>query len=240
MSPPRQDRPLNDAESDRINAMLSRFHSEYAMNNAEEIDGFFAALICSPEIAKPSQYLPEIWGGEMTDDEAFADRKEAQDFLSLLFRHWNNIVRMLEKGDVFAPLLFVDEEGTAHANDWARGFMRGTHLHHESWKKLFADEEHGGPLVPILALAYEHDPDPEMRPYKDNIDAELRDKLILGISGAVTALYRYFAPLRRRMAAGHGTEGSAYRQTEQKIGRNDPCRCGSGKKYKHCCGHAAL
>ncbi|MDR3276823.1 MAG: YchJ family protein [Treponema sp.] len=22
-----------------------------------------------------------------------------------------------------------------------------------------------------------------------------------------------------------------------KIGRNDPCPCGSGKKYKHCCGH---
>ena len=23
---------------------------------------------------------------------------------------------------------------------------------------------------------------------------------------------------------------------EKKIGRNDPCTCGSGKKYKHCCG----
>jgi len=23
----------------------------------------------------------------------------------------------------------------------------------------------------------------------------------------------------------------------EKIGRNDPCPCGSGKKYKHCCGH---
>ncbi len=24
----------------------------------------------------------------------------------------------------------------------------------------------------------------------------------------------------------------------KKIGRNDPCPCGSGKKYKHCCGRA--
>jgi SWIM/SEC-C metal-binding protein len=24
--------------------------------------------------------------------------------------------------------------------------------------------------------------------------------------------------------------------TSQKIGRNDPCPCGSGKKYKKCCG----
>nr|WP_298485451.1 SEC-C metal-binding domain-containing protein [uncultured Ruminococcus sp.] len=23
---------------------------------------------------------------------------------------------------------------------------------------------------------------------------------------------------------------------EKKVGRNDPCPCGSGKKYKKCCG----
>lgn len=25
-------------------------------------------------------------------------------------------------------------------------------------------------------------------------------------------------------------------ETEQKVGRNDPCPCGSGKKFKKCCG----
>ena len=118
--------------------------------------------------------------------------------------------------------------------------MRGVSFHHESWKELLDDEEHRGPLIPIMILAHEHDPHPAMRPYKDNIDAELRDKLILGISGAVTAIYRYLAPLRRMMAAGLGAERTAYRQAERKIGRNDPCPCGSGKKYKHCCGKAAL
>lgn len=29
------------------------------------------------------------------------------------------------------------------------------------------------------------------------------------------------------------------RRTEPKLGRNDPCTCGSGKKYKKCCGAAA-
>ncbi len=28
------------------------------------------------------------------------------------------------------------------------------------------------------------------------------------------------------------------RRTQPKVGRNDPCPCGSGKKYKHCCGAA--
>ncbi|MCZ6851047.1 MAG: SEC-C metal-binding domain-containing protein [Planctomycetota bacterium] len=26
------------------------------------------------------------------------------------------------------------------------------------------------------------------------------------------------------------------RRTSPAIGRNEPCPCGSGKKYKHCCG----
>ena len=91
-------------------------------------------------------------------------------------------------------------------------------------------------MTPIMALAHEHDPDPEMRPYKDNIDSELREKLILGVAGAVTAIYRYFAPQRRMMAASLGAKRTAYRRAERKIRRNDPCPCGSGKKYKHCHG----
>ena len=30
--------------------------------------------------------------------------------------------------------------------------------------------------------------------------------------------------------------GTPIRRAEPKIGRNDPCSCGSGKKYKKCCG----
>ena len=33
----------------------------------------------------------------------------------------------------------------------------------------------------------------------------------------------------------NGTTGGKMPKTE-KIGRNDPCSCGSGKKYKKCCG----
>jgi uncharacterized protein len=231
---PSPDWPLNDVERDRLDAILSRFHSEDAMNNAEEIDGFFAALICSPEIARPNDYLAEI-RGEMTDDEAFAGEQEFQEFMRLLMRHWNSIGRKLEEDDVFTPLLFENQAGTAHGNHWARGFMRGVHFHRAAWEELFVDELYG-PLVPILALAYEHDPDPEMRPYKDGINAERREKLILGATAGVKAIYEYFGPERRRIAA---ELGRARPRAERKIGRNDSCGCGSGKKYKHCCGKAA-
>jgi uncharacterized protein len=97
--------------------------------------------------------------------------------------------------------------------------MRGTQLHHESWKALFDDKEHSCLLVPILVLAHEHDPDPEMRP-SINIDVERREKLILGIAESVTAIYRYFAPERQRMEARFNAERTAYRQTKRNIGRN--------------------
>ena len=53
-------------------------------------------------------------------------------------------------------------------------------LRREDWFVLFNDENHGGSLVPIFALARQHDPDPEMRPYKEPIGAEQREKLIIG------------------------------------------------------------
>jgi len=33
-------------------------------------------------------------------------------------------------------------------------------------------------------------------------------------------------------------QSKTVRRATPKIGRNDPCPCGSGKKYKHCCGRA--
>ena len=44
---------------------------------------------------------------------------------------------------------------------------------------------------------------------------------------------------RRAMHMSHGGDGEApvtVRRKEKKVGRNDPCPCGSGKKYKKCCG----
>ena len=34
-------------------------------------------------------------------------------------------------------------------------------------------------------------------------------------------------------------KGETVHRTLAKVGRNDPCPCGSGKKYKKCCGKAA-
>ena len=55
--------------------------------------------------------------------------------------------------------MLEDENGVAHGNDWARGFMRGMHVRHDGWAVLVNDEENGGCLIPVMMLCHEHDED---------------------------------------------------------------------------------
>src|SRR4051794_31006979 len=156
------EKPLTDADYDRLADALNRFHGDRAMN-LEQLDGFFAALICGPNIVPPSEYLPMIWGDDTINEDVVSAQPILEEFISLITRHWNAISHTLRSGDVFTPLLLEDEHGVSRANDWASGFKAGMELRRADWARLWDDEDQGGSLVPILALAYEHDPDPEMR-----------------------------------------------------------------------------
>jgi preprotein translocase subunit SecA len=37
-------------------------------------------------------------------------------------------------------------------------------------------------------------------------------------------------------SAGNNAPQAPVKRDSSKVGRNDPCPCGSGKKYKDCCG----
>jgi uncharacterized protein len=90
-------------------------------------------------------------------------------------------------------------------------------------------------LVTILALAHEHDDDPDMRPYEDPMDEQRRKVLVTGIAACVPRIYRYFAS-DRRSATRAPREATAQLRGGAKVGRNDRCPCGSGKKFKKCSG----
>jgi yecA family protein len=131
--------PLTDAEFDRLSAVLGRFDNQRPMN-LEQLDGFFAALICGPVNVPPSEYLPVILGDDIVLEDTVNAQPVLQDFLSLLMRHWNAIVDTLHSGEVFLPLLLQDENEISHANDWAKGFLRGMDLHKSEWAALLNDQ----------------------------------------------------------------------------------------------------
>jgi uncharacterized protein len=226
---------LTEAEYDRLEALLGHGLGEGAMN-LEEMNGFFAALICGPVTVPPSVYLEEIWGGE---EAPFGTVAEVDEFLNLVMRHWNLIAGLLATPDgIFMPLLWTEEgEELARGNRWARGFMRGVNLCHDAWREIFQEEDRSAMMLPIMVLAHEHDPDPEMRSWKTPPGPEVRMNVLVELSVSVRRLYDYFLPRRTHEASLRNSSSGASRP---KIGRNDPCYCGSGKKYKHCCGNVTV
>jgi uncharacterized protein len=229
-----QNEPLTDAELDCLGDFLKGCKGGKAMN-VEALDGFFAALIAGPETVMPSEYYPEVFGGEMSDACEFGSLDEANEILGLMMRHWNAIAATLHKGEVYVPLLLQDENGVAHGNDWARGFMRGMGMRHDGWAELVNDDEHGGCLIPMMMLFHEHDEDPKMRP--EPISPEKREDVIVRMAAGLVGAYRYFRAQRQVSPGAHASES---RRSTPKVGRNDLCPCGSGNKYKRCCGGAAV
>src|ERR1019366_2714976 len=125
--------------------------------------------------------------------------------------------------------------GTAQGNDWARGFMRVMGMRHDGWAELVNDEERGGCLIPMMMLFHEHDEDPKMRP--EPISPEKREEVIVHMAAGLLQAYRYFREQRQVGVSAHRSEP---RRNAPKVGRNDQCPCGSRRKYKKCCGGAAV
>ncbi len=74
----------------------------------------------------------------------------------------------------------------------------------------------------------------------EDMNATIRENAVKVILGIRKAQPDSLKPRQRplTMNATHGSKSSLSRQKKSgvKVGRNDPCPCGSGKKYKKCCG----
>ncbi len=93
----------------------------------------------------------------------------------------------------------------------------------------------------------QRDPLVEYKREAFNIFADLSDRVASEVIARLMkiqiarddAVEKKFAPRPSRMTYGRGGGAATKPQTvvkDKKIGRNDPCICGSGKKYKKCCG----
>ncbi len=217
--------PIADEGYDRLEELLDA----NCVMNLEMLDGFFAALIAGPQCGVPSDYLPEVWGGGKTFEDAFETQGELVEFINLILQHWNSTANILETEKIFAPLLKEDIE-VADAHDWACGFMHGIRMHSAEWEYFLEDEEKAGPMVPIFALYYQYSTDKTMRPFPESELPKKRLNLIANAAAGVMQIKRHFSK-KKKVKTPEGT----FRREEPKVGRNDPCPCGSGLKFKKCC-----
>jgi len=239
--------PLTEAEIDRLAERLNRIKNENALS-LEGMDGLFCALIASPEAVLPSTYLPVILGGDPESEDCFANLDDANLTVSLIIRYWNSIIDDLERESIHPPYVLEVEPGQVPGRAWARGFMRGVALAPSGWKELFQNEEEGD-LIVIPLVAGEIDPDWPTTPFTKRMEEDVLMSLAVGFARS----YRHFAVARREGAEAafadalddedlddDGYYPDTYVRPEPKVGRNEPCPCGSGKKFKKCCGSPEL
>jgi len=76
--------------------------------------------------------------------------------------------------------------------------------------------------------------------FKVRLEAGARARSVWNVSQTVHDEVGQFAMAERQRAAAQAPQGEQkvkqIRLEQPKVGRNDPCPCGSGKKYKKCCG----
>jgi uncharacterized protein len=127
----------------------------------------------------------------------------------------------------FEPMFMESTvDGVTHwvVDEWCTGYMKGVALYPISAVTM---PDMNDMLAPIQQFA---DPDGW-----DSLEGkghrEIRE-LQEQIAPAARAIHAYWLARRAPPDAGAGT----YIRPEPKVGRNDPCPCGSGKKFKKCCG----
>jgi uncharacterized protein len=188
-----------------------------------QLDGFLAALVVGPEFIAPGRWVPVVWGGE---DAAFENSKQAGQVVNAIMRRYREIIRLVQKHpESYAPIFRKGADGKVSAEDWASGFVTGVLLKRDAWEPLTEAKEESVLLGPIFAQL-----DDKSGTLASNFEPSqlgaARELAADFIAQAVVDIERFWHA-RRGMVVPHQT-----------IGRNAPCPCGSGRKYKRCCGTA--
>jgi uncharacterized protein len=198
-----------------------------------ELDGYLTGIIVAPQSAPimPSRWLAGLWG---EDEPVFENEQQINLVLGAVMERYNAIVkeidrslRRLESDRVcdYQPMFLAGASKPEHdaVRTWVRGFWKAMILAPEAWNAT-AEDERTLPLVrPFVGFFEIEDQEPfELR---DDAD-ELLDEDAAVIPHTILAL--------RKLAQVLAT--STGRSRPGRPGRNEPCLCGSGQKYKRCCG----
>lgn len=200
------------------------------------VDGFMHALAVGPTTVHPKQWLPKIWGTkEMMP--AMDSIEELNHMLGLVMRHFNSIIAGLEDdpreiSPCWSTMVYEgDEREYDDAEAWAYGFVLGMRLCWKDWQPLLSTPQGQAWFRPIALLgedAYSLEQDELTR------TPAMRSELAQQIPPAVLDMHAHWLPLRLAVY-----QREVAKSMQPKTGRNDPCPCGSGAKFKKCCGAAA-
>lgn len=227
---------LSEQEMDELDSFLMSDATTNEVMMLDCLDGFLTALASGPAMLKPEEWIPRVWGPTAADAPTFESAAQAARITDLLTRHMNAIVWSLQQdAEHFEPVFDLqvfegDEREYMDGEMWAHGYMTGIDMQRDSWQPLFESKHGPVALRPIYLLGA-----PEITEAEEELvkTPAQREELSKQIPASIGLIYKLWAPQRR---AAEGAGGKASATEIPKISRNAPCICGSGRKYKKCCG----
>lgn len=223
-----------DDELDRLDEILAGGSHEAL--TAVELEGFFAGLVVCPELISPSKWLHYIWSEDGEDVAVpVADLSGYQEFLALVMKRYNAVALSLMEPDAYDPVFAFDTDGTALWELWISGFERAMRISPDGWDVINngADEEAIAALSGICALALLEGNDLDMpESNKRRLRADAPKLIALSVKALNNFRLRGTGSPQPRASRAKPPAANP----GKRLGRNDPCFCGSGRKYKKCHG----
>jgi uncharacterized protein len=221
----------------------------------EFCEGFLAAMVCCRRRIEVDEWLPVLLG--LDEGGSFADDAQRTQFLSLWDRRFEEVrtaldteVQALDEDKAYAPEVMdvrgaiaslppeereeiEGEDIPSFAQVWALGFMYAIESWPEEWeapKDKDAAQWHDLSLQAIVALTEDDTDEATLSAFGEDGPPSVSENRLNAYGEALWAVYD-LREIWRNIGA----------RVQQVIkgdvpGRNDPCSCGSGKKYKKCCG----
>ena len=221
--------PLSDSDLDRLELLLEADAFQGDAMRLDEIQAMLCAVVSSPVPIAPAVWLPEALGKGLAN----ISDPEVSETIELLMRLNNDLATALLEDETIAPIIYPRDESCEEYDyaAWADTYVFGAGLGDDWFEQAgkHADElsELLEPMFLLNGMLKEDVEKSGERWFLPAEEARLVAEIHENLPVIVQALYNFW---RNKRA------GGTVQRAEEKSGRNDPCPCGSGRKFKQCCG----
>ena len=251
-----QDSGLQPQDFDALDDILDELRTRYDETPQWEFcEGFLAALVCCRSPLPEADWLPVLLG--LDEGGSFANEAQRSRFMALWQLRFTEVktaldseIEALDDDRAYAPEVMdirgamaslpPEERGEIEADEipsfaqvWALGFMFAVENWPDEWaspKDKDAAKLHDHCLEAIVALTEDDTDEPTLSALSEDGPPSVSESRLNTYGEALWAVY----DLREIWRSIGARVVQVIR--EETPGRNDVCNCGSGKKYKKCCG----
>ncbi len=184
-------------------------------------DGFITAVAVCPTLIPPAEWMPHL----IDPSSADLSVEEMEFSQKLILAEHREILDSLAAQD-YEPYFWEHQDGRLITKNWAEGFLNGTLLCEDAWAPVFDGD---GRINLVTLFILHQDEEFLAKIAEEGIGRE--ESFEAAQAELPILIYNLFESSPHGSPRNDGT----YKHAGKKIGRNDPCPCGSGKKYKKCC-----